>query len=52
VAILGTDLLDVRDVDASTVLLEGVAPLEHSFDDVATPVMEGDPCGCTEEGPE
>ena len=50
-AILGTAAFDVADVDASSVLLEGVAPMMWNLGDVATPVGAGaDPCECNEEG--
>jgi hypothetical protein len=38
VAILGTDTLDVNNIDTNSILLEGVAPLRFFFKDVATPV--------------
>jgi uncharacterized repeat protein (TIGR01451 family) len=45
VAILGTEDFDVTEIDPATVLLEGVAPLRWSLEDVATPytgeVIEG-----------
>ena len=52
VAVLGTAEFDVRDIDVSTVLLEGaVSPWFHQIRDVATPVIEsGDSCACTTEG--
>lgn len=51
VAILGTENFDVTTVDPATVLLEGVAPLRDSFEDVSRPVdPEADPCECTTEG--
>jgi hypothetical protein len=51
VAILGTEDFDVITVDPATVLLEGVAPLRWSFEDVSTPVdPEADTCECTTEG--
>lgn len=37
VAILGTADFDVTTVDPATILLEGVAPLRWSYEDVATP---------------
>jgi len=57
VAILGTDDFDVNDIDPSTILLDGEAPLRWAFEDVATPLetlIEGvKPCfNCTEEGPD
>jgi hypothetical protein len=45
VAILGTDELDVMDVDPSTVVLRGEPPLRYAYDDVGTP-YGGDLCGC------
>lgn len=52
VAILGTMISDVNDIDFSTVLLENVAPLRWSIEDVSTPVIGGDLCDCTTEGPD
>jgi hypothetical protein len=49
VAILGTETFDVADLDVDTILLEGVAPLRWSFEDVGTP-FEGELCDCHEEG--
>jgi hypothetical protein len=50
-AILGTEGFDVSEIDVSTLLLEGVAPIRHDYQDVATP-FEGELCDCTEEGPD
>jgi len=48
VAILGTEDFDVMTVDPATVLLEGVAPLRDSLEDVSRPVEPGeDTCYCT-----
>lgn len=56
VAILGTEDFDVTQVDPSTVLLEGVAPLRWSYEDVATPyepyVGKEDAFDCTTDGPD
>ncbi len=54
VAILGSDELDVLDVDLSTVRLEGVCPLETGigYEDVSRPVVDGYVCECTSEGPD
>ena len=46
VAILGTDNFDVRDIDLSTVSLEGVAPLRSRYKDETTPVVDGQECQC------
>jgi hypothetical protein len=47
VAVLGSD---VSRIDVSSLLLEGVAPLRHSYEDVSTPVQNGDECDCTSAG--
>jgi len=41
VAIVGTELFDVIDIDPETVTLEGVSPVDWSYDDTTQPV-EGD----------
>jgi hypothetical protein len=51
VAVLGTDMFDVSEIDPATVRFEGQAPLRWSYADVATPYT-GDLCGCTEAGPD
>ena len=51
VAILGSAEFDVHDIDFTSLLLEGVAPIRSAIEDVATPAG-GDECGCTEEGPD
>ncbi len=51
-AILGTDDLDVQNIDPSTLLLEGVSPTRWSVKDVAAPYSGGEPCGCTTAGPD
>ncbi len=50
VAILGSDVLDVEDIDYNSILLEGVAPLRSSYEDVASPVIEDTECACTTDG--
>jgi hypothetical protein len=50
-AILGTESLDVQDIDVSSILLEGVAPIRHGYEDVATP-FDGELCDCSDEGPD
>lgn len=56
VAILGTEDLDVTQVDPASVLLEGVAPLRWALEDVATPfepfISKEDCLDCTDEGPD
>lgn len=52
-AILGTDDFDVTQVDVSTILLNGaVAPLKYGYADVSTPVIDGEPCECSSDGPD
>jgi hypothetical protein len=52
-AILGTDTGDVTQIDVSTILLEGsIAPLKTDIEDVATPYMDADSCGCNTDGPD
>jgi len=52
VAILGGMALDVNDIDVSSLLLEGVAPIRDSYEDVAAPVVDGEECECTDAGPD
>jgi hypothetical protein len=52
VAILGTAEFDVLDIDVSSLLLEGVAPIRSSVEDVSAPLIGGEECDCTEEGPD
>jgi hypothetical protein len=40
VAILGTDALDVTQIDVATIELEGIAPLWYSLEDVTAPFTE------------
>jgi len=55
-AILGTASFDVTQVNPATVRLEGVAPIQHNFEDVATPfepfVGKQIAFDCTTEGPD
>jgi hypothetical protein len=50
VAILGSANLDVHTIDVASILLEGVSPIRSSYEDVATPVPDGNECDCTEAG--
>ena len=51
VAILGTADFDVNNIDVSSVLLEGVAPIRSKIEDVSTPVADKvDVCDCTTDG--
>lgn len=46
VAILGTDKFDVRDIDLSTISLEGVAPIRSHYKDETSPVIDEQECEC------
>jgi len=51
VAILGTDDIDVNDIDITSLQLVGVSPLRSNIEDVATPVTDRqDVCDCTTDG--
>lgn len=56
VAIVGTNIFNGTMVDVSTVLLEGVAPLRSSIEDVVTPFFpatgKDDALDCTTQGPD
>jgi hypothetical protein len=51
-AIVGSESFDVTDINISTLLLEGVAPLRNSYEDVTTPVSSSEACACTTGGPD
>lgn len=51
-AICGTPDLDVSQIDAETVRLEGVAPLRWNIEDVTGPVEGDEWCACEEHGPD
>jgi hypothetical protein len=53
VAILGTAGFDVTLIDPSTIMLQGVPLLRWAIEDVATPLVDGEPScfNCIEEGP-
>ena len=52
VAILGSEDFDVSTIDAPSIRLDGVPPIRSSFEDVATPLADGNECECTAEGPD
>ncbi|MHC5185292.1 MAG: hypothetical protein ACYSPI_13630 [Planctomycetota bacterium] len=52
VAILGTEDFDVSDIDVASLRLEGVAPIRSGYEDVSTPLVEGEACDCNTEGPD
>jgi hypothetical protein len=49
VAILGTEELEVSEIEPASILLEGVAPLRWAFEDVAEP-FPGELCDCWTNG--
>jgi hypothetical protein len=53
-AILGCEGFDVRNIDVSSILVEGtIEPLKWGYEDVTRPIDErDDPCDCTTEGPD
>jgi hypothetical protein len=57
-AVLGSEDFDVSNIDPASIRLkydllgEGVAPLRSSYEDVATPVVDGNECDCNTAGPD
>ena len=55
VAILGSEVFDVNDIDPNSVEILGVTPIRYSYEDVATPadvnVLPED-CFCSADGPD
>ena len=51
-AILGTEDLDVYNIDVSTVRLEGMAPIRYSFEDVTAPAASTGYCECDINDPD
>jgi hypothetical protein len=49
-AILGTDVTSVMDVNVSSIMLEGIYPVDYAYEDVSTPVVDGESCECTTAG--
>jgi hypothetical protein len=52
VAVLGSEALDVNDIDLVSVRLAGVSPIRSDLEDVATAVLDVNDCNCTTEGPD
>ncbi|MCK4627109.1 MAG: T9SS type A sorting domain-containing protein [Phycisphaerae bacterium] len=53
VAIVGTEELDVADIDPTSLLLEGVPAVRWGFEDVTTPLHEqAQECECNSLGPD
>jgi hypothetical protein len=48
-ALAGAEDLDVRDIDVSSLRLEGVAPTRSGHEDVTAP-FDGEPCACSTAG--
>jgi predicted outer membrane repeat protein len=51
-AILGSEDFDVSMIDIASIRLEDVAAIRSSYEDVASPVADGEECECTEDGPD
>ena len=49
VALLGSPDVSVEDIDVSSLLLEGIAPIRHAYEDVASSAG-GESCACTTSG--
>lgn len=52
VAILGSENFDVSMIDVASIRLADVAPIRSNYEDVAAPVIDGQECECTTEGPD
>ena len=55
VAILGTEIFDVKEIDPNSLEILGISSLRSSFEDVAAPVTEEalpEDCLCSAEGPD
>jgi uncharacterized membrane protein len=52
VAILGSEDVNVVDIDATSIQLAGVSAVRHAYEDVAGPVSDTNDCNCTEDGPD
>lgn len=50
VAILGTEDVNVIDIDPFSIRLEDVNAIRCGFEDVAAPLLEASDCTCTEDG--
>lgn len=52
VAVLGSEDFDVNAIEPFSIRLSEVAPIRGSYEDVATPVTDGNECECTMTGPD
>ena len=50
VAILGSDVLDVKEIVPDTILLEDISPIRFSYEDVSTAEDNTTECACTTDG--
>jgi hypothetical protein len=51
-AVLGTEDFDVSLIDTASIELAGVSAIRSSLEDVATVIVDGNECQCTEGGPD
>jgi hypothetical protein len=52
VAVLGSQDFDVGAIEAASIRLAGVPAIRNSYEDVASPVSDGNECECTVDGPD
>jgi len=53
VAIMGSDGVDVHDIDPASITLDGASPLRWSYADVGAPAdKNNDSCACSDAGPD
>lgn len=50
IAVLGSADLDVSDINAASVRLNGVPAIRHGYEDVGTAVLDGEECECSRDG--
>jgi hypothetical protein len=51
-AIVGSEHFDVTDIDPTSLLVEGIEPERHSYEDVATLETNQEECACNTDGPD
>jgi len=52
VAVLGTEDFDVSQIDVASIRLAGVGAVRSSYEDVSSPVVDGNDCQCGQTGPD
>ncbi|MHC4757406.1 MAG: hypothetical protein ACYTE8_02000 [Planctomycetota bacterium] len=52
VAILGSEDVNVIDIDPNSIELAGVGVIHNAYEDIATPVLDPNDCNCTTNGPD